>query len=150
RMTASPEGRDRAIPAHTHRPSGHRKRRVNRGSTQHRGCNELDIDWMHFPRIPPGEYAAISRRAVRYFDNQFQRWVCAVQFDIVSDSLAMETIAPLMWFLNLGSRAKPYASRRGRFWAALVRANGGPPKRGDRLTLRVFEGRLATVRVEDT
>jgi hypothetical protein len=107
------------------------------------------IEWAYRPRIPPGEYPAISRKASIYRDKQFKRWVCAVQFDIV-DSQAMNTIARLTWFLNLGQRVKAHAGRRTKFWAAWIRANGEPPKRADRLSVSIFSGRSAIVRVDDT
>ena len=116
----------------------------------HRLRKEPEIEWTHTPRLPPGDYQAISRSARTYFDQQFQRWVCAVQFDIVRDSVSMEKIARLTWFLNLGSEAKARAGRRTKYWAAWIRANGGPPQRGDRLSPKVFSGRVAIVRVEDT
>lgn len=101
------------------------------------------------PRIEPGEYPAFSRSAAVYSDGLYQRWVCAVQFDILSDSL-IETIARLTWYLNMGNRDKPHAGRRGKYWAAWIKANDGPPKRNDRLSPRVFERRYAVVRVDDT
>jgi hypothetical protein len=84
-----------------------------------------------------------------YRDGQFKRWVCAVQFDVLDGSLT-RVIARLTWYLNLGSRDYPRAGRRTNYWQAWVRANGGPPKRNDRLSPRVFERRHALVRVEDT
>jgi hypothetical protein len=120
------------------------------GQKRQARSKEPEIEWTYAPRLPPGDYPAISRGAYRYFDGQFKRWVCAVQFDVVSESVSMETVARLTWFLNLGSRAKPRAGRRTRYWAAWIRANGGPPKRGDRLSPNVFTGRRAIVRVENT
>jgi hypothetical protein len=129
------------------------ERHCRRGSERSKGRTrkrEAEIEWTYAPRIPPGEYQAISRKASQYFDKQFQRWVCAVQFDIVSDSLSMEAIAQLTWFMNLGRHPNPRAGRRSRYWVEWIRANGGPPKRGDRLSPRVFQGRAAIVRVEYT
>ena len=148
-MSAKSQGRQRANASHpdrANRDRGRCRKRQPNSSIQ----RVPEIEWAYRPRIPPGDYHAISRTASVYYDKQFKRWVCAVQFDIVSDSLLMETAARLTWFLNLGSRAKPRASRRSRYWVAWVQANGGPPKRGDRLAPRVFMGRLAIVRVEDT
>jgi hypothetical protein len=68
----------------------------------------------------------------------------------VDESALMEGVARVTWFLNLGTGKKPHAGRRGKYWAAWIRANGGPPKRGDRLSPTVFAGRRAIVRVEDT
>lgn len=108
------------------------------------------IAWTYAPRIPSGNYHAISRSASVYFDSQFKRWVCAVRFDVFSDERMLEPTGRITWFLNLGSREKPRAGRRTKYWAAWFRANGGPPKRDDRLSPRLFERRAAIVRVEDT
>jgi hypothetical protein len=84
-----------------------------------------------------------------YYDRQFKRWVCAVQFDILDGSLT-EVLARLTWYLNLGSGDKPRAGRRGGYWAAWVEANNGQPKREDRVSPRVFAKRYAIVSVSDT
>ncbi len=146
-MSSVPEPRKSyLLPLHhdqTQKPRCHER-------AKRRGRIEPEIDWRYAPRIQPGDYHAISCSASPYFDKQFKRWVCAVQFEIVSESVLMESVARLTWFLNLGTHAKPHAGRRGKYWAAWVRANGGPPKRGDRLSPRVCVGRMAIVRVEDT
>ncbi len=51
---------------------------------------------------------------------------------------------------ELGAGMKARADRRSKYWAAWVRAKGGAPQRGDRLSPNVFTGRHAIVRVEDT
>jgi hypothetical protein len=119
------------------------------GSGTGRRRNQPEISWTYTPRIEPGQYTAYSRSATVYRDRQFKRWVCAVQFDVL-DSSFLEVMARLTWFLNLGSKEKPRATRRSNYWAAWVKAKGGPPKRRDRISERVFEGRYAIVRVEDT
>jgi hypothetical protein len=108
-----------------------------------------EISWTFTARVDPGVYPAYSRSAAVYRDRQFKRWVCAVQFDVLDGSLT-QVIARLTWYLNLGTREKPHAGRRGNYWSAWTMANGGPPKRNDRLSLRVFERRHAMVTVEDT
>jgi hypothetical protein len=113
-----------------------------------RSYAEHEISFTHVPCIPAGEYPASSHDAKVYWDKGFRRWVCAVQFDILDASL-FNVIARLTWYLNLGSRDKPRAGRRTKFWAAWVQANGGP-KRKDRMTGRVFEFRHATVIVTST
>jgi hypothetical protein len=109
---------------------------------------EPEIVWKHIPRLEPGEYKAYCRAAKIYRDRQFKRWVCAVQFDVLDDSL--NVLARLTWYLNLGSGDKPRASRRTRYWDAWVKANGGLPGRKDRLSPKVFMRRYAVVVVEDT
>lgn len=108
-----------------------------------------EIGWTPADRIAPGVYPAYSRAAKVYRDPQFQRWVCAVQFDVMDTSL-LKTPARLTWFLNLGTGDKPHASKRGRYWAAWLAANGKPPARRDKLSRDVFIKRHATVRVADT
>jgi hypothetical protein len=108
-----------------------------------------EISWSHTERIEPGLYPAYSRSAKVYRDRQFKRWVCAAQFDVL-DGSRMNVLARLTWYLNLGSKAKPRAGRRTNYWAAWVKANGGPPKRHDRISPAVFIRRQALVKVEDT
>jgi len=84
-----------------------------------------------------------------YWDRAFKRWAFAAQFDVFGSSL-VEPLARLTWYLNLGSLAKPKTGRRAKFWAAWVNANGGPPKREDKMPPRVFGGRYALVKVGDT
>jgi hypothetical protein len=108
-----------------------------------------EIEWSFRERLGPGEYHAISRHASFYRDRQFQRWVCAVQFDVL-DAAGIEVIGRCTWYMNLGSKEKPRCGRRSIYWQAWVKANGGQPKRSDRVSPSVFEGRAAIVRVEDT
>lgn len=110
---------------------------------------EPEISWEFSPRLQPGTYRAYCRSAKVYRDRQFKRWVCAVQFDVLDDRLA-ERLGRVTWFLNLGSGEKPHVTRRKNYWSAWVRANGGPPKRKDRLSSRVFTNRYARVVVGDT
>jgi hypothetical protein len=114
-----------------------------------RGTSEPEITWTHVPRVEPGIYPAMSRSAKVYRDGTFQRWVCAVQFDVLEGDL-VGVQARLTWFLNMGAGEKPHAGRRGHFWCAWVIANGATPQRRDRLSPRVFLGRQAQVLVGDT
>ena len=60
------------------------------------------------------------------------------------------TIAHVPFWLNLGDYDRPNASRRGRYFAEWCHANGGPPRRRDRLSDRVFCRRMTRVEVGDT
>ena len=111
--------------------------------------HDPEIGWNYTPRISPGEYPAYSRATKVYRDPLFQRWVCSVQFDVLSADLA-SVRARLTWFLNMGDAEKPFAGRRSLYWGAWIIANGGGPKRSDRLSPRVFVNRYATVLVGDT
>ena len=55
-----------------------------------------------------------------------------------------------MW-LNLGSKKKPWAGRRSRYFGEWIKSNGGePPSRVDRLSPRIFQHRMARILVADT
>ncbi|SPE18004.1 hypothetical protein SBA5_120080 [Candidatus Sulfotelmatomonas gaucii] len=109
---------------------------------------EPEVRWTYVPRLAPGDYPAYCRSAKIYQDRVFKRWVCAAQFDLLDENL--KKIARLTWFLNLGSGDKPQVTRRRNYWAAWVKANGGPPQRRDRMSPRIFARRYATVVVDDT
>jgi hypothetical protein len=110
---------------------------------------EPEIGWTPADRIEPGEYPAYSRSAKVYRDPQFNRWVCAIQFDVM-DAALLKMLARLTWFLNLGEADQPHAGRRSAYWDAWLAANGKPPARRDRLSSVVFTKRQARVLVADT
>lgn len=108
------------------------------------------IGWTEYPRITPGEYYANCYFAKRYRDPGFKRWTCLLRWDVLSEDL-QRTIAKCvpLWF-PLGSGEAPRASRRGKYLREWVRANGGPPGKGDRLSPKVFTRRVARVEIGDT
>lgn len=114
-----------------------------------RSRHEPEITWREYPRIAPGEYPAYARFAKRYWDRGYRRWACLVGFDILADDL-IRVIARVPLWLNLGNGERPRAGRRGNYLREWVKANRGPPVRGDRLSPRVFVGRFARVEVGDT
>ena len=107
------------------------------------------IEWREYPRIVPGEYLAHCYWAKRYRDPCMRRWTCLLRWDVLSHDL-QRTIAQCVpvWFA-LGEGDKPHASRRGKYLREWVRANGGPPGRGDRLSPNVFTHRIARVEIGD-
>jgi hypothetical protein len=108
------------------------------------------IEWREYLRIPPGQYLASCYWAKRYRDPGMRRWTCLLRWDVLSHDL-LSTIAQRipLWFA-LGEGEKPRASRRGKYLREWVRANGGPPGRGDRLSPNVFTRRVARVEIGDT
>lgn len=107
------------------------------------------IEWKEYPRISPGEYRAYSRWGKHYRDPGFHRWLCQLRWDVYTDDLS-RLVASVPQFFPLGNGDKPNASRRGKYLPEWVRANGGPPVRGDRLSPKVFLRRFALVEVGDT
>jgi hypothetical protein len=110
---------------------------------------EPEIQWRDYDRIEPGIYPAYCRWAKHYRDPGFKRWTCLLRFDLLSDDL-VRVLARVPLWMNLGARDKPHAGRRRRYFKEWVRANGGPPARRDRLSPKVFTGRIARVEIGDT
>jgi len=120
-----------------------------KGPARKRRAESPELEWKDYPRIAPGEYPAYCRWAKQYHDPGFHSWRCLLRWDVLSDDLLRVLACVPLWFA-LGSREKPHASRRGKYLPAWIRAHGGPPARGDRLSPRVFVHRLARVVVGDT
>jgi hypothetical protein len=110
---------------------------------------EHEIEWREYPLIESREYPAYCRWAKWYRDPGFRRWTCLLRWEVLTDDL-LTVIATVPQWLPLGDGKKARASRRGKYLKEWVRANGGPPKRGDRLSPRVFTRRMARVEVGDT
>ncbi len=111
--------------------------------------DEPAIEWRDYDRIAPGVYRAYCRWASHYRDPEYKRWTCLLRFDLLADDL-VRIVARVPLWMNLGEQVRPHAGRRSRYFAEWVRANGGPPTRQDRLSPRVFRGRMARVEVGDT
>ncbi len=114
-----------------------------------RRAGDQQIGWGDYPRVQPGEYRAYCGSGSVYFDRSYKRWTAILRFALIAPN-EVDVIAKVPMWMSLGSGEKPHASRRGRFFQAWVRAHGGPPVRGDRLSLRVFIRRMARVDVGDT
>jgi hypothetical protein len=118
-------------------------------SRRRRHAGDGPIEWADYPRVEPGKYAAYCRYASVYLDQPYQRWVCMLRFDLLASN-NIDVVARVPMWLSLGGGTRPRAPRRGRFFQEWARAHGGPPVRRDRLSPRVFIGRLARVIVGDT
>lgn len=111
--------------------------------------NPPESDWDDYPRIASGPYQAYCKRAVEYQD--FGRHKVMLLFDVfASDGTVIATLPAFFDRGDARKGKKPHSGRRSRYWECWLRANGGPPDRHDRLSLRVFPRRMATVEVEDT
>src|SRR5439155_25830907 len=110
-----------------------------------------DITCDQYIRIFPGDYLAICTGSKIYRDPAYKRWICLLRWNVVPSSSCFEPIAHgIPWFLGLGAEAKPHAGRRSKYFSEWIRANDGPPSRGDRLSPNVFTRRLAYVQIADT
>jgi hypothetical protein len=108
-----------------------------------------EIQWRDYDRIEPGIYPAYCRCNKTYHDPGFKRWTCLLLFDVLSDDLSRVLARVPMW-MNLGAGDKPHAGRRKKYFKEWVRANGEPPARRDRLSPKVFTGRMARIEIGDT
>ncbi len=106
------------------------------------------VEWHNYPRIAPGVYRAYSAVTKFHFDESIRRWVCFIRWDVLTDAFELIACVPLWW--NLGGGQNPRAGHRSKYLSEWVRANGGPPVRGDRLSPNVFRRRMARVEVADT
>ena len=126
-----------------------RQQRRKLSDALHARGTEPTIRWQDYPQVRPGTYCAYCCSTNCYWDRAFHRWTCMLRFKVFSENLS-EVIATVPMWLSLGGNEEPRASRRGRFWAEWVRANGGRPDRVDRLSPRVFVHRMAQVEIADT
>jgi hypothetical protein len=111
--------------------------------------DEPEIEWRDYLRIQPGSYFAYCRWAKKYRDRGFRRWTCLLRFNVLSDDL-LRSLGSVPCWLNVSGGEKPFAGRRSRYFAEWIRANGTAPTRGDRLSPRVFVGRMTRVEIGDT
>ncbi len=124
-------------------------RSLKRGPARKRRTDSDVIEWKEYPRIAPGEYRAYCKWGKLYRDPGFHGWRCLLRWDVLTDDLLrLVACVPLWWALGDGD--KPHASRRGKYLPEWIRANSGPPTRGDRLSPRVFVHRYARVEIGDT
>ena len=117
--------------------------------TRRKAAPEPAIHWREYPLIEAREYPAYCRWAKSYRDPGFHRWTCLMQWDVLADDL-LTVIASIPYWLSIGQKDKPHASKRSKYLREWVRANGAPPTRGDRLSARVFVRRMARIEVGET
>lgn len=119
------------------------------GPVRKRRADSDVIEWNDYPRIAPGEYRAYCKWGKQYRDPGLHRWTCLLRWDALTEDLLRVVACVPQWF-PLGDRDKPRASRRGKYLPEWIRAKGGPPARGDRLSPNVFVHRMARVEIGDT
>ena len=97
-----------------------------------------------YARYKPGTYEAECVRAKVYFDQPFRRYVCRLDFRLLG------TRNPVCAFLNLGrDKRRSETGRRSRYYTAWCIASGGVPRKAQKLTRNVFNGRIFEVDVGD-
>jgi hypothetical protein len=94
--------------------------------------------------LKPGEYLMRCLEGDCYPDPQYKRQVCRLVF---SSPLVHEGVT-VYGFINLGDGAR-CPGRRSRYWKAWTLANGTAPRRGQKMTPRVFVDKWFKVSIAD-
>ncbi len=102
----------------------------------------LYCDHDPYPRVEPGEYDLYCIEAKPYRDPGLKVWKCRYRFI----NPMQEEFPSLYGFIHLGDGCKP-PGRRSRYKREWTIANGHPPGKRQRLSARVFTGKLFRVRV---
>src|ERR1041385_3983925 len=97
-----------------------------------------------YPRLAPGEYLMRCLAAACYPDPQYKRGVCRLAF---SSPLVHEGVT-VYGFINLGDGTW-CLGRRTRYWRAWTLANGAQPRRGQKMTARIFVNKWFKVSIGD-
>jgi hypothetical protein len=94
-------------------------------------------DWPVAPpspeELPAGEYLVAYRNARRFKHREKEK--VELSFEIIEPVLLAGALVPLFKTLPSGRLTQRHA-----YYPLWCCANGGPPKRGDRMTPRVFSG----------
>jgi hypothetical protein len=96
-----------------------------------------------YPRYAPDEYEGECVAAHTYRHPLLRAWKCHLEFRLLGDG------AEVFAFLNLGRGEKPKAGRHSMYARAWTIANGGPPRRRQTMSARVFKGKVFQVKVGD-
>jgi len=96
-----------------------------------------------YRRYAPGEYDAECVAAHTYRNPLLRAWKCQLEFRLLGNG------AEVFAFLNLGKGEKPKAGRHSMYAGAWTIANGGPPRRRQTMSARVFKGKIFQVKVGD-
>ena len=95
-----------------------------------------------YPRYPPGKYEVVCIAAKTYTDPRYRRAVCWLRF-----AFTAERGAEISAFANLG---RGNCGRGSKYWRWWVIANAGElPKKRQRMSPRVFTGKIFQVSVRD-
>jgi hypothetical protein len=96
-----------------------------------------------YPRVPEGIYQARCIEARLYPDPRFG-WKVRLKFFLISN------FVEVYGFYNGGSADKPNFGRGSRYRRDWSMVNGGPPKKRQRLSIRIFRDEIFEVRIGDT
>jgi hypothetical protein len=97
-----------------------------------------------YPLVDPGERILLCTGAkiYRHPGIQDKPWKCELRFQDGSDYLT------IFHYLHLGFGECAHAGRKSNYWAAWCIANGGPPKKRQVMSERVFKHKWFRVVIE--
>jgi hypothetical protein len=96
-----------------------------------------------YPRVPQGRYQARCTAVKLYRDPRFG-WKIRLEFFLISN------FTYVYGFYNGGHKDHPRFGRGSRYRRDWSMVNGGPPKKRQRLTPRIFLDKIFEVQVGDT
>lgn len=98
-----------------------------------------------YPRYTPGEYEVRCNKVVEYEDPGYHRMVLMLKCSILG------TTSEVVAFVNMGKPGEVVKKFRIRseFYRVWCLANGGPPKKRQTMSRRIFEGKNFKVMVGD-
>jgi hypothetical protein len=98
------------------------------------------------PRLTPGRYLVRCTKAKWEWKGMFSAWKCVLTLADATDPDTPEVTA----WLNGGTyRKHPITGQFSRYRPLWCEVNGGPPRRGDRMSPRIFIGQFFEITVED-
>ncbi len=97
-----------------------------------------------YPLVAPGRLTlqCVGARIYRHAGLPDSPWKCELQFRDGFGELS------IFGFFHLGCGDESHAGRTSRYWSAWTLANGGPPRKRQVMSPRVFKGRWFVVDVE--
>ena len=99
-----------------------------------------------YPHYPRGKYDAECINAITFRHPLLGAWKCRFKFQLVG--VGYDTSHVVYQFLHLGMGKEPKAGRWSKYTQAWVIANGRPAKKRQRLSSRVFKGKIFQVEID--
>jgi hypothetical protein len=95
------------------------------------------------PLYSSGIYEVRCNKTVTYLDPGYHRVVTLLRCHLLGRD------EPVVAFLNRGAGETAKMGRRSNYWKAWCLANGGPPRKGQVMSKRIFEGKNFRVRIAE-
>jgi hypothetical protein len=117
--------------------AGDERREHNAGAATAGERAEAPICDAEYPLVAPGRRTlqCVGARIYRHCGLPDKPWKAELEFCDGFGELS------IFGFCHLGCGEKPHAGRTSRYWSAWTLANGGPPRKRQTMSARVFKGK---------